>query len=87
MSDALNGGGRRGMRVVSAEEGVGEAPSGQLFAEKTLSGPGWKRIEVQIVGDGAGDVVHLWERECSVQRRFQNVVEVSVLFLSFTKST
>ncbi|KZP19671.1 WD40 repeat-like protein [Athelia psychrophila] len=37
--------------------------------------------------NGAGDVVHLWERECSVQRRFQNVVEVGALFLSFAKST
>ncbi|KZP12838.1 hypothetical protein FIBSPDRAFT_148493 [Athelia psychrophila] len=97
MIDALNGGGRRGMRVISAEEGVeeafkrfveirasctyadadhfrcmGESPS---CVEKALPGPGWKHIEVQIVGDGAGDVVHLWERECSVQRRFQNVVE------------
>ncbi|KZP27934.1 glutathione synthetase ATP-binding domain-like protein [Athelia psychrophila] len=64
--DAQEGG--HGIRVVSGEADVeevfkrciGESPSGQLFAEKALSGPGWEDVEVQIVGDGTGDVVHLW---------------------------
>ncbi|KZP17462.1 carboxylase:pyruvate/acetyl-coa/propionyl-CoA [Athelia psychrophila] len=85
MIKALDGGGGRGIRVASSGADVeeafkrcmGESPSGQLFAEKALSGPGWKHVEVQIVGDGTGDVVHLWERECSVQRRFQKVVEMA----------
>jgi len=51
-----------------------------VFAEKALTGPGWKHIEVQIVGDGTGQVNHFWERECSVQRRFVVVVE----FLPFS---
>ncbi|KAF7975679.1 hypothetical protein HWV62_8781 [Athelia sp. TMB] len=63
MIKALDGGGGRGIRVVGAEDEVesafkrclGESPSGQLFTEKALSGPGWKHIEVQIVGDGTGD--------------------------------
>jgi len=48
---------------------LGESPSQQLFIEKALTGEGWKHVEIQIVGDGT-DVVHLWERECSVQRRY-----------------
>ncbi|KZP04224.1 hypothetical protein FIBSPDRAFT_941115 [Athelia psychrophila] len=74
--------GRR-IRVVSAEEDIeevfkrcmGESPSGQLFSEKALSVPGWKHIEVQAVGDAAGDVAHLRELRGSVQRQFQKVVE------------
>ena len=49
---------------------IGESSSGQVFAEKTLSDPGWKHIEIQVIGDGTGAVNHLWERECSVQRRY-----------------
>jgi hypothetical protein len=48
---------------------LGESPSHQIFVEKALTGPSWKHIEVQIVGDRSGFVTHLWERECSVQRR------------------
>ena len=48
---------------------MGESPSHQLFVEVAMIGPGWKHVEVQIVGDGTGEVTHLWERECSVQRR------------------
>lgn len=48
---------------------MGESPSHQLFIEAAMIGPGWKHVEVQIVGDGTGEVAHLWERECSVQRR------------------
>ncbi|EAU82890.2 carboxylase:pyruvate/acetyl-CoA/propionyl-CoA [Coprinopsis cinerea okayama7 len=90
MIKALDGGGGRGIRVVNSETEVeeafkrclGESPSKQVFAEKALTGPGWKHIEVQIIGDGTGSVNHLWERECSVQRRFQKVVEVAPSRLS-----
>ncbi|EEB94604.1 hypothetical protein MPER_06554 [Moniliophthora perniciosa FA553] len=77
MIKALDGGGGRGIRICEKEaECLGESPSRQLFAEKALTGPGWKHVEIQILGDGA-DVVHLWERECSVQRRFQKIVETA----------
>ncbi|TFK37151.1 carboxylase:pyruvate/acetyl-coa/propionyl-CoA [Crucibulum laeve] len=83
MIKALDGGGGRGIRIVESEGGVneaysrclGESPSKQVFAEKALTGPGWKHIEVQVIGDGTGAVNHFWERECSVQRRFQKIVE------------
>lgn len=55
---------------------MGESPSGRVFAEKALTGPGWKHIEIQIIGDGTGVVNHLWERECSVQRRYATVFSV-----------
>ncbi|KAH6909412.1 carboxylase:pyruvate/acetyl-coa/propionyl-CoA, partial [Coprinopsis sp. MPI-PUGE-AT-0042] len=85
MIKALDGGGGRGIRVANGEGEVeeafrrcqGESPSRQVFAEKALTGPGWKHIEVQIVGDGTGSVNHFWERECSVQRWFQKVVELA----------
>jgi pyruvate carboxylase len=48
--------------------------NGSLFLEKFIKNP--KHIEVQILGDSHGHVVHLFERECSVQRRHQKVVEV-----------
>ncbi|KAF5370378.1 hypothetical protein D9758_006908 [Tetrapyrgos nigripes] len=89
MIKALDGGGGRGIRIVEGSGEVedafkrclGESPSKQLFAEKALTGPGWKHIEVQIIGDGK-DVVHLWERECSVQRRFQKIMEIAPSSLS-----
>ncbi|CDO75441.1 hypothetical protein BN946_scf184693.g10 [Trametes cinnabarina] len=82
---ALDGGGGRGIRLVYAEDHidhafrrcVGESASRRVFAEKAFVGPGWRHVEVQIVGDGLGNVSHLWERECSVQRRFQKVVEMA----------
>ncbi|KAH8101786.1 hypothetical protein BXZ70DRAFT_1007031 [Cristinia sonorae] len=82
---ALDGGGGRGIRIVRQEGEVedaykrclGESPSRQLFVEVAMIGPGWKHVEVQIVGDGTGNVAHLWERECSVQRRFQKIIEVA----------
>lgn len=49
---------------------LGESLSHKLFVEKALTGPCWKHIEVQIIGDGTGAVNHFWERECSVQRRY-----------------
>ncbi|KIJ63180.1 hypothetical protein HYDPIDRAFT_92999 [Hydnomerulius pinastri MD-312] len=82
---SLDGGGGRGIRVVTRDSEVeaafnrclGESPSRSLFVEKALTGPAWRHVEVQIVGDGTGDVIHLFERECSVQRRFQKVVEIA----------
>ncbi|KJA26880.1 hypothetical protein HYPSUDRAFT_36046 [Hypholoma sublateritium FD-334 SS-4] len=86
---ALDGGGGRGIRVVDSEASadeahkrtLGESPSKQVFVEQALTGPGWKHIEVQIIGDGIS-VNHLWERECSVQRRFQKIVEMAPSLLS-----
>ncbi|KAF8872417.1 hypothetical protein BD779DRAFT_1613814 [Infundibulicybe gibba] len=76
-----------GIRTVADESAVADAykrclresPSQRLFVEKALIGPSWKHIEVQIVGDGSGAVTHLWERECSVQRRFQKIIAPSRL--------
>jgi pyruvate carboxylase len=79
---AVDGGGGRGIRIVRREEDLSslakralqESPSGKAFAEKAAI-DGFRHVEVQIVGDGKGNVRHLWERECSIQRRFQKVVE------------
>jgi propionyl-CoA carboxylase alpha chain len=82
---ASAGGGGKGMRVVRApgeladaiERARGEAASAfgddTLLLEKYIDRP--RHIEIQILGDTHGNVVHLWERECSVQRRHQKVVE------------
>lgn len=87
MVKAAAGGGGRGMRVVksesqlktSFEEAKGEAKKAfgddTMFLEKFIENP--KHIEVQIMGDNYGHLVHLYERDCSVQRRFQKVVEVA----------
>ena len=87
MVKAVDGGGGRGMRVVrnekqlliEAHEASGEAltafGNGTIFLEKYIENP--KHIEVQILGDKYGNIVHLFERDCSVQRRFQKVVEVA----------
>lgn len=87
MVKAVDGGGGRGMRVVRSEdellieanEASGEAltafGNGTIFLEKYIENP--KHIEVQILGDKHGNIVHLFERDCSVQRRFQKVVEVA----------
>lgn len=84
---AAAGGGGRGMRVVRNDddlvqeynEAKGEAATafgdGTVFLEKFIEEP--KHIEVQILGDHHGNIVHLYERDCSVQRRFQKVVEVA----------
>jgi pyruvate carboxylase len=79
---AVDGGGGRGIRIVRNEEelvslakrALQESPSGMAFAEKAAI-DGYRHIEVQILGDGQGNVTHLWERECSIQRRFQKVIE------------
>lgn len=84
MIKAVEGGGGRGIRLVHQESelessfrrAVNESPSKQCFAEKAAVG-GFRHVEVQILGDGLGNVRHLWERECSIQRRFQKVVEIA----------
>ena len=87
MLKAASGGGGRGMRVIRDDEqlrkGFFEARNEALkafgddtvFLEKFVEAP--KHIEVQIVADAHGSVTHLYERDCSVQRRFQKVVEVA----------
>lgn len=87
MVKAASGGGGRGMRVVRQEselskaysEAKGEAKTAfgddTIFLEKYIDAP--KHIEVQILADNYGNMVHLFERDCSLQRRFQKVVEIA----------
>ena len=84
---AVSGGGGRGMRVVEDGKDLDAAFSRcaseaelafgnpALYVEEYLSGA--RHIEVQLVGDGSGAVSHLWERECSIQRRRQKMVEIA----------
>src|SRR5690606_20172432 len=84
---AALGGGGRGMRIVRSEAGMKEAfdrarseakaafGSDEVYVEKLIENP--KHIEVQIIGDTEGNIVHLYERDCSVQRRHQKVVEIA----------
>jgi pyruvate carboxylase len=87
MIKAAAGGGGRGMRVVKEKESLAKSfrearneaktafGDDTVFIEKFIENP--KHIEVQILGDNYGNIVHLFERDCSVQRRFQKVVEVA----------
>lgn len=87
MLKAAAGGGGRGMRVVRRESELATAfdearneaakafGNDTVFLEKFIEAP--KHIEVQVLGDHEGTLVHLFERDCSVQRRFQKVVEVA----------
>jgi len=82
---AAAGGGGKGMRIVNALEdfeeqmklAISEAISafgdGAVFIERYVSSP--RHIEIQVLGDTHGNIVHLFERECSVQRRHQKVIE------------
>lgn len=82
---AAAGGGGKGMRIVERAEdfeeqmqlAVSEATSafgdGAVFIERYVTSP--RHIEIQVLGDTHGNIVHLFERECSVQRRHQKVVE------------
>lgn len=84
MIKAVDGGGGRGIRLVKGPDAldnavqrcIAESPSKTVFAEQAAV-DGYKHIEVQILGNGRGAVRHLWERDCSVQRRFQKIVEVA----------
>ncbi|CEQ22884.1 pyruvate carboxylase [[Clostridium] sordellii] len=90
MLKASNGGGGRGMRVVYKEEDLSieyetacsesKKAFGEdmIFIEKYISNP--KHIEVQILGDMYGNIVHLYERDCSVQRRHQKIIEYAPAF-------
>ncbi|MCI1823783.1 MAG: pyruvate carboxylase [Megasphaera sp.] len=90
MLKAVNGGGGRGMRMVDKAFDLKEAydraksearlafGSDEIYIEKCLVHP--KHVEVQIIGDEHGHVVHLFERDCSVQRRHQKVVEIAPAF-------
>lgn len=82
---ASAGGGGKGMRVVEKEDeleeqmqrAISEAQSafgdGSVFIEKFVTSP--RHIEIQVLADSHGNIVHLYERECSIQRRHQKVVE------------
>lgn len=90
MIKAAAGGGGRGMRIVENEEELiskfksakNEARKAfgddSMFIEKYLNKP--KHIEVQILGDKHGNIVHLYERDCSIQRRHQKVIEYTPAF-------
>ncbi|MDR2464872.1 MAG: pyruvate carboxylase, partial [Streptococcaceae bacterium] len=87
MIKAALGGGGRGMRIArdeaEARDGYTRAKSealtafgsDEIYVEKYIQDP--KHIEVQIIGDELGNIVHLFERDCSVQRRHQKVIEVA----------
>jgi propionyl-CoA carboxylase alpha chain/3-methylcrotonyl-CoA carboxylase alpha subunit/acetyl-CoA/propionyl-CoA carboxylase biotin carboxyl carrier protein len=84
---ASAGGGGKGMKVVrsagelaesavvAASEALRYFKDGRIYAERLVERP--RHIEVQVMGDAAGTVVHLFERECSIQRRYQKIVEES----------
>ncbi|WP_225207759.1 acetyl-CoA carboxylase family protein [Novosphingobium huizhouense] len=87
MLKALAGGGGRGMRIVERADALDEAfarasseaqaafGDGRLYVEACL--PRARHVEVQVVGDGSGAVRHLWDRECSLQRQRQKLVEIA----------
>jgi acetyl/propionyl-CoA carboxylase alpha subunit/acetyl-CoA carboxylase carboxyltransferase component len=87
MLKALAGGGGRGMRPVSRADDLAAAfercqsearaafGDGALYVERFF--PRARHVEVQILGDGTGAVVHLWDRECSLQRQRQKLVEIA----------
>lgn len=87
---AVHGGGGRGMRVVEKEADLREAyersqsealtsfGNAEVYLERYIRNP--KHIEVQILGDETGRVIHLFERDCSIQRRHQKVVEIAPAF-------
>jgi acetyl/propionyl-CoA carboxylase alpha subunit len=84
---ASAGGGGKGMRLVGRQEDLGAAieaarrEAGASFGDDTVYleayVPAPRHVEVQIVGDGHGRVLHLYERECSIQRRYQKIIEES----------
>ncbi|HVD58707.1 MAG TPA: acetyl-CoA carboxylase biotin carboxylase subunit [Thermoleophilaceae bacterium] len=84
---AAGGGGGKGFRVAESEDGLEEAFEGAaregekffsdptVYIERYLPDP--RHVEVQILADGEGNVIHLFERDCSVQRRHQKLIEES----------
>ncbi|MBN2236314.1 MAG: acetyl-CoA carboxylase biotin carboxylase subunit, partial [Bacteroidales bacterium] len=84
---AAAGGGGKGMRIVhdwkdlketiesTSREAKAYFGDGEVFVEKYVEKP--RHIEIQVMGDNQGNVVHLYERECSIQRRYQKVIEES----------
>ncbi|NBE56162.1 acetyl-CoA carboxylase family protein, partial [Streptomyces boluensis] len=84
---AVSGGGGRGMRVVRRPDELADAfercrseaerafGDGALYVEELLDSA--RHVEVQVLGDGTGAVSHLWDRECTIQRRHQKLVEVA----------
>ncbi|WP_229374541.1 acetyl-CoA carboxylase biotin carboxylase subunit [Fibrella rubiginis] len=82
---ASAGGGGKGMRVVESDadfdeqmdravsEAISSFGDGSVFIEKYVTSP--RHVEIQVLGDQHGNIIHLFERECSVQRRHQKVVE------------
>ncbi|MDO4432311.1 MAG: pyruvate carboxylase [Aerococcaceae bacterium] len=90
MIKAVSGGGGKGMRIVKQADELRDAydrakseaqtsfGDDRLYAERYVQNP--KHIEVQILGDSYGNVAHLYERDCSIQRRHQKVVEVAPSF-------
>jgi pyruvate carboxylase len=87
MLKAAKGGGGRGMRVVKSDKGLPDAlsqaqreaktafGSADVFLEKFVARA--RHIEVQLLGDSHGNLVHLYERDCSLQRRHQKVIEIA----------
>ncbi len=90
MLKAVAGGGGRGMRPVMARSDLSDAfaraaseaqkafGSADLYVEELVQRA--RHVEVQIVGDGTGAVAHLWDRECSLQRQRQKLIEVAPAF-------
>ncbi|RCW67553.1 acetyl-CoA carboxylase family protein [Pseudorhodoferax soli] len=84
---AIAGGGGRGMRVVQRAGDIAEAHArasaealsafgrGEVYCEELIADA--RHIEIQVLGDGTGEVVHFGERECSLQRRHQKIVEIA----------
>lgn len=82
---AALGGGGKGMRIVRSEEELKDALSatsreakayfgdGTVYVEQYIDQP--RHIEIQILGDGFGNMIHLFERECTIQRRYQKIIE------------
>ena len=87
MVKAVSGGGGRGMRVVRDRADLPEAFArcasearaafgrDALYAERLIERP--RHVEVQILGDGTGAAIHLWERDCTLQRRHQKLIEIA----------
>ncbi|MBW2369304.1 MAG: carbamoyl-phosphate synthase large subunit, partial [Deltaproteobacteria bacterium] len=87
MIKAVSGGGGRGMRPVNHLDELKEAytrcrseaqqafGNDEVYVEQLITPA--RHIEVQVIGDGSGAVTHLWERECSIQRRHQNLIEMA----------